>query len=49
MFTEYLTVPGTKCLKNTIPLTKKKRYSYYFPLWMRKPKYREIQKLAPIK
>lgn len=24
MFTEYLTVPGTKCLKNTIPLTKKK-------------------------
>lgn len=46
----FVTVPGTKCLTNTIPLTKKKSYRVIISLlWMRKPKYREIQKIAPIK
>lgn len=48
MFTEYLTVPGTKCLKNTIPLTKKKKkLQLLFPLMDEEAKVQRDSETCP--
>lgn len=47
MFTEYLTVPGTKCLKNTIALTKKKKLQLLFPLMDEEAKVQRDSETCP--